>query len=116
MNDKKLRQKALKKLYEMAFSQSRDAFSLLYLSEEDMSALEDRDLRQVASLHKAANGGVEIKLVDKAKLIGMLLEATSDEDARESAGEGEAGDGGFVEALNRAAERFYAEDHAGPEV
>lgn len=110
MNDKKLRHKALKKIYEMAFSQSRDAFKLLYLSEEDMSALEGLDLRQVVSLHKAANGGVEIKLVDKAKLIAMLLEATGEE---ESEGRGESGDEGrcFVEALNNAAEKFYAEDH-----
>lgn len=109
MNDKKLRQKALKKIYEMAFSQSRDAFKLLYLSEEDMSALEGLDLRQVVSLHKAANGGVEIKLVDKAKLIQMLLEATGEDEseARSESGEGS----GFIEALNNAAAKFYAEDH-----
>lgn len=108
LNDKKLRQKALKKIYEMAFSQNSDAFKLLYLSEEDASALEGLDLRQVASLHKAANGGVEIKLVDRAKLIAMLLEATA-EDEGEARSE-ESGGGGFIEALNNAAERLYSGD------
>lgn len=110
MNDKKLREKALKKLYEMAFGQSRDAFKLLYLSEEDVCALEGLDLRQVASLHKAANGGVEIKLVDKAKLIAMLLEATAEEGiAAKESGEEDEGRS-FIEALNRAAECFRDED------
>ncbi len=113
MNDKKLRQKALKKIYEMAFSQSSDAFKLLYLSDEDMSALEGLDLRQVASLHKAANGGVEIKLVDKARLIAMLLEATSEDEA--AAGENEGEGAGFIEALGHAAEKFYAAGHNGGE-
>lgn len=111
MNDKKLRQKALKKLYEMAFGQSRDAFRLMYLSEEDFSALEGLDLRQVASLHRAANGGVEIKLVDKARLIAMLLDATAEDGAGE--GEGSRDEGrSFVEALNRAAERICGEEEA----
>ena len=109
MKDKKLRQKALKKLYEMAFGPSRDAFRLLYLSEEDVSALEGLDLRQVASLHKAANGGVEIKLVDKARLIAMLLEATAEEELDGSADAPHEG-GSFVDALNRAVERIYGED------
>ncbi len=116
MNDKKLRQKALKKIYEMAFSQSSDAFKLLYLSEEDMSALEGLDLRQVVSLHRAANGGLEIKLMDKAKLIAMLLEATAEEE-NEDKGSGSTDEkAGFVEALNRAASRIYAEDHGEAEV
>lgn len=108
MNDKKLRQKALKKIYEMAFSQSRDAFKLLYLSEEDMSALEGLDLRQVVSLHKAANGGVEIKLVDKAKLIQLLLEATGEDEAGEREAESEDAGAGFIEALNNAAQSLKA--------
>ncbi len=112
MNDKKLRQKALKKIYEMAFSQNTDAFKLLYLSEEDMSALEGLDLGQVVSLHKAANGGVEIKLVDKAKLIAMLLEATAEDEgeARESE---EAEGSGFIEALNNAAASLRAAREKG---
>ena len=105
MKDIRLRQKALKKLYEMAFGPSRDAFRLLYLSEEDVSALEGLDLRQVASLHRAANGGVEIKLVDKARLIAMLLEATAG-DEPESTGEVRDGRESFVEALDRAARRI----------
>ena len=107
MNDKKLRQKALKKLYELAFCQSRDPFKLLYLSEEDLSALEDLDLRQLAGLHKAANGGVEIKLVDKAKLIAMLLEATAEENGEKEESDDSGSD--FSQALARAAERFYGE-------
>jgi len=108
LNDKKLRQKALKKLYEMAFGPSRDASRLLYLSEEDMSALEGLDLRQVVSLHRGANGGVEIKLVDKAKLIAMLLEATAEDECAEKCAEEDDEGQGFIEALNRAAATLRA--------
>ena len=112
LNDKKLRQLALKKIYELAFGQSRDAIKLLYLSDEDIEALEGLDLRQVASMHRAANGGIEVKLVDKPRLIQMLLEATAGEQGGKNAGEGDGGRS-FIEALNRAAESLRADDGEG---
>ncbi len=98
MQEKKLRQKALRSLYDMAFG-SADALKLLFLPEDEAAALEDMDLRQVLSIHKASSGGFEIKLCDRAKLIELLLEATEDagrDSGRESLGY----------AMNSAAERL----------
>ena len=101
MKDEKLRQKVLKQIYELAFGDSNDAARLLFMAGEDSLCLDELDLRQVVSLHRAANGSVEVKFADRAELIELLLEATE-----EQVGE-KPKDGGLLEAINRAAEKLH---------
>ncbi len=63
------------------------------------------DLSAVSSIHRAANGSVELKFIDKIKLIELLLAAGDDRPRAET------GDG-FIRALDRAAMRLGAESGA----
>lgn len=101
MRDAKLRQKILRQLYDLAFGESNDPARLLFMSGEDALCLDDLDLRRVVSLHKAANGGVEVKMLDRGELIELLLEATEEKPEAEGKGGGE-----LIAAIDRAAARF----------
>lgn len=101
MKDAKLRQKILRQLYDLAFGECNDPARLLFMSGQDALCLDELDLRRVVSLHKAANGGVEVKMLDRSELIELLLEATEEKPGAEGSGGGE-----LIAAIDRAAARF----------
>ncbi|MCC8156554.1 MAG: hypothetical protein LIO54_04690 [Oscillospiraceae bacterium] len=96
------REKVLEELQKLAFGNCGDVVKLAFWKDADVSRLGKLDLRALAGLHSAANGGVELRLIDRARLIELLLEATA-----EQAGAGDAV-GGLISAMNGAANRLSA--------
>ena len=98
------RDKILTKLYELAFAPANDAVKLAYLEPgdpEETERLEKLDLRSLAGIHRLSNGSVELKLIDREKLIALLLQATAEEGAK-------GGMGSLIGALNNAAGKVYS--------
>ena len=107
MKEDKMRQKVLRQIYDLAFGENNDAARLVFMDEEEAKfCLGHMDLRRVVSMHRAANGGVEVKFADRAELIELLLQATEE---KASAGNGGSG---LLEAINRAAQRMSEEENA----
>lgn len=110
LKEEKLRQRIIKQVYELAFGTNNDAARLVFMDEEEARlCLDCMDLRGVTSVHRAANGGVEVKFADRAGLIELLLEAT--QESAETGGNGS----GLLEAINRAAARMSSGDGSGDE-
>lgn len=101
MNEENLRRRVLEKACELACGKINDAVKLAYLSEEDLSVLDSLDLSALSGIHRAANGGVELKMTDRLKLIEMILSATEPEPDGSKSGAAE-----LIGALNRAAEKL----------
>lgn len=101
MRDDRLRQKVLKQLYDMAFSGNNDAAKLLFMDEEEARLCIGRmDLRRVMSLHKAANGGIELKFCNLTELAQLLLQATEEKQDKRGGGTE------LLDAIDRAAGRL----------
>lgn len=112
LKEEKLRQKVLRQIYDLAFGENNDAARLIFMDEEEARfCMAHMDLRRVVSMHRAANGGVEVKFADRAELIELLLEATE-----EKAAAADSGGAGLLEAINRAAERMGGRDEDEEEV
>lgn len=102
MKEEKLRQRVLRQIYDLAFGENNDAARLVFMDEEEAKfCMAHMDLRRVVSMHRAANGGVEVKFADRAELIELLLQATE-----EKAAVSGNGGSGLLEAINRAAARL----------
>lgn len=103
VNDENLRRRVLEKACELAFGRSNDTVKLAYLSEKAIGELDGLDLSALSSIHRAANGAVELKMTDRLKLIELLLGATEGGRNEPTGGEAE-----LISALNHAAERLSA--------
>ena len=91
----------------LAFGKCNDAAKLAFLQKEDMAKITKMDLGLLDGIH-TTSGGVDVKLLDRAKLIELLLSAT----------EKDAGDqpaGGLIAALNGAAGRLGREGEGAVE-
>ena len=97
----------LTKLAELAFGGCNDAAKLAFVAGDDPEALDRLDLRALAGVHTSGNGGVEVKLIDRTKLIELLLAATEEkpDPAAEAAG--------LISAIERSAEKIADTDGAG---
>ncbi len=105
MRDDRLRQKVLKQLYDMVFSGNNDAAKLLFMDEEEVRLCIGRmDLRRVTSLHKAANGGIELKFCSLTELAQLLLQETAQPQ------DSGTGGGELLAAIDRAAGRLAGGD------
>lgn len=96
------REQILKGLRDLAFGRCNDAVKLSFLDPNDPKRIEKvarLDLRCLESV-KTGDKGVEIKLVDRAKLIELLLEATEE---RQQSGAAAAE---LIGAINGAADRL----------
>lgn len=90
MKRKISRESVLKKLEQLAFGRANDAVKLALADAETVQADTDSlDLTLLSEVRRGANGGIEIRLVDRLAVIRLLLETL--------------GDGGETEA-----ERFLA--------
>ncbi|MGI6028256.1 MAG: hypothetical protein ACOX81_02450 [Candidatus Heteroscillospira sp.] len=91
------------KLAQLAFSGCNDAVKLLYMEPDELSGLDDLDLRHISELKRSSNGAVEIKFTSRLELMQLLLGLL------ESESEGAEG---FVSALDSAAAMLGAEKSA----
>ena len=101
MSENIFRRELLEQARRLVFNKSADAAALAFSSEADTAQLRKMDLSALSSIRRMANGAVEIKFIDRIKLIELLLSA-------EGGTERKASDG-FIEALDRAARRLGAE-------
>lgn len=100
----------LAKLADLAFGGCNDAAKLAFLAGDDLEALDRLDLRALAGVHTSGNGGVEVKLIDRTKLIELLLAAT------EECPDPSAEAAGLISAIERSADRLAGTDTAGAAV
>ena len=97
----------LTKLADLAFGGGNDAEKLAFIAGDDLEALDRLDLRALAGVHTSGSGGVEVKLIDRTKLIELLLAATEErpDPAAEAAG--------LISAIERSADRIAGTDGSG---
>lgn len=99
MKENDFRRELLRQARRLVFNKGSDAAALAFCGDGDRLGLEGLDLSAVSSIHIMANGSVELKFIDRIKLIELLLAAGDDRPRAE------AGDG-FIQALDRAAMRL----------
>jgi hypothetical protein len=97
----------LKRLTELAFGGCNDAAKLAFLDREDLSVVDSLDLRALVGIHTSGNGGVEVRLLARIKLIELLLAAT------EERPDAAAGTDGLMRAIERSADRLTGAEEAG---
>ena len=97
------REEIVKQLRDLAFGKCNDAVKLAFYGKEDLNKIGKLDLSCLAGVH-TTSGGIELKFVDRAKLIELLLAATEERsDPRDAAG-------GLIAAIDGAADRLGAVD------
>ena len=101
MSEEISREAILRELMKLAFGKCNDAAKLAFLQKEDMARITKMDLSLLDGIH-TTSGGVDVRLLDRAKLIELLLSATEGDDGGRSAG-------GLIAALNGAAGRLGRE-------
>ena len=94
----------LTRLAELAFGGCNDAAKLAFVTGNDLEELDGLDLRALAGVHTSGNGGVEVKLIDRIKLIELLLAATEErpDPSAEAAG--------LISAMERSAAELAGKD------
>ena len=88
------RQAVLRRMLELAVRPANDAVKLAYLSENERESIDTLDLGCLTEFKRSGNGGVEIRLADRAAVLEKLLDRM---------GEDEAGATAFLQALEREA-------------
>ena len=107
MSENNFRQELLEQARQLVFNKGGDAAALAFFdaaSEADTAEVRGMDLAALSSIHRMANGSVELKFIDRIKLIELLLSA-GNEPKR-------AASDGFIEALDRAAQRLVGDGAA----
>ena len=107
MSESNFRRELLEQARALVFNTGADAAALAFRGKgaDETEAPRDLDLTALASIHRAANGAVDLKFIDRIKLIELLLDAGREKRAEPA--------DGFIQALDRAARRLGAEDAAG---
>ena len=88
----------LQKLGKLAFCRSNDAVKLAFLGDDALSQIDRLDLSALTEFHRLSNGTVEMKFIDRVKLLELLQSALH---SAQDAGRTE-----LVSAISRAAERL----------
>ena len=88
----------LTELEKLAFSRSNDAVKLAFLGEDALKNIGKLDLSALTEFHRLSNGTVEMKFIDRVKLLELLQSALH---SAQDAGRTE-----LVSAISRAAERL----------
>lgn len=96
------RQNVLEWLAEIAFGNSNDAVKLAFVdAEQDKERLDSLDLTMLSEIKRLQNGSVEVKLIDRIKVIELLLRELANPQKNELKG---------AEALFLAMDRAAAKD------
>ena len=66
------RQTMIRDLRRLVNSRSNDAVKLAFLTQEDADRIDQLDLRGLVELRRSGNGTVEIKLIDRLKVLELL--------------------------------------------
>ena len=69
------REQILKRMWKLANAGAKDAVKLACYPEEQWDRLEDLDLDALTEFKRGANGVIELKFADRAKLLDRLLDA-----------------------------------------
>lgn len=97
----------MQKLEKLAFSRSNDAVKLAFLGEDALERIDGLDLSALTELHRLSNGTVEMKFIDRVKLLELLKDTIR--------GAEEAGAADLVTAINSAADRLTGRRPEGVE-
>ena len=95
------REELLAELKTLAFWRCNDAVKLAYLQDAGPREIGRLDLRGVESI-KTGDKGVELKFIDREKLIALLLSATEERPDPTAAA------AGLIGAINASAEKLGA--------
>ena len=76
----KRRRELLTYLRKLAKGKNNDVVKLAFLEPGDMEVVDRLDLTGVAELKRNANGTLEVKFVDRVKVLAMLRELLEQED------------------------------------
>lgn len=74
------RKEIVKELRRLARSRNNDGVKLAYLGEGDLKQIDRLDLRGVAEVKRGAQGGVEVRFLDKLRVLEMLEQLCQEED------------------------------------
>ncbi len=74
------RETVLQQMMELAAGAANDAVKLAYLAEEDREQISGLDLGALTEFKRSSNGTVEVKLADRAAVLGRLLEQLKEEE------------------------------------
>ena len=88
----------------MAFSRSNDAVKLAFTAEQGMPDIDQLDLGALAELKRLSNGSVEMKFIDRIKLLELMTELRQ--------ASAETGAAELVAAINSAADRLPGRGNA----
>ena len=91
-------QKLREKIEALAFSRSNDAVKLAFLGEDALKQIGHLDLSALTELHRLSNGTVEMKFIDRVKLLELLEQIVA---RRPDAGAAE-----LLSAIDSAADRL----------
>ena len=69
------REQILKRMWKLANAGVGDAVRLACFPQEDWGALENMDLDALTEFKRGANGVIELKFADRARLLERLLDA-----------------------------------------
>ena len=68
------REEILRKLYAMSRVRANDVVQLAFLSGEDSDQIRKLELSALRELKMGVSGGLEIKLIDRVRILEILLE------------------------------------------
>ena len=74
------RETVLRQMMELAAGAANDAVKLAYLTGEDREQISELDLGALTEFKRSSNGTVEVKLADRAAVLGRLLEQLKEEE------------------------------------
>ena len=73
------RSQILRRLYDLSGVRANDAALLAFLDEENTGMIPELELKALREFKRGASGGMEIKLIDRAHILEVLLEHLDDE-------------------------------------
>ena len=74
------RETVLQQMMELAAGAANDPVKLAYLTGEDREQISELDLGALTEFKRSSNGTVEVKLADRAAVLGRLLEQLKEEE------------------------------------
>lgn len=97
----------LKRLEAIAFSRSNDAVKLAFTAEQGMPDIDQLDLGALAELKRLSNGSVEMKFIDRIKVLELMTELRQ--------ASAKTGTAELMAAINSAADRLPGRSGDGTE-